>query len=187
MRDWAHALLAVGLRPYRRVMLVVAPNSSGKTTFSESMADCLAHHWSRLAFTSGRSCSAARRTFFNRHPMPGDGIPQGTQGNHNPQFRLESSPEFLHCLVGGRHDPLPQLLGKRVELRIPIITRRPGLDLAILTPSLSQPSNPGLTNGVLLSVRSGLERRWRCYVPILDASGVNNATVHRFMAAIRDG
>jgi hypothetical protein len=53
-----------GARPYRRVMFVVAHVSSTNTSRAGSGAASRAAHSSRFRCTSGRSCSAARRTFF---------------------------------------------------------------------------------------------------------------------------
>lgn len=52
-------------RPRSRVMFVFAPLSSIKTKRDTSMPLILTFHTSRLRFTSGRSCSAARSVFFS--------------------------------------------------------------------------------------------------------------------------
>ena len=52
------------LRPRRRVMLVLAPVSSMKTSRSGFSQVCQLRHSRRLAATSARSCSAARWLFF---------------------------------------------------------------------------------------------------------------------------
>src|SRR5215210_2587770 len=51
-------------RPRARVMLVLAQVSSMKTRRAGSMLGCSSRQRSRAAATSGRSCSAARRLFF---------------------------------------------------------------------------------------------------------------------------
>lgn len=51
-------------RPRRRVMFVLAPDSSMKTSLLISRAFCSLIHCSRAAFTSSRFCSLARNDFF---------------------------------------------------------------------------------------------------------------------------
>ena len=51
-------------RPRRRVMFVLAPDSSINTSFVVSSFACLAFQSSRACFTSGRFCSLARNAFF---------------------------------------------------------------------------------------------------------------------------
>ena len=51
-------------RPRRRVMFVLAPDSSTKTTRRKSRERCSAIHASRRRLTSARSCSLARSVFF---------------------------------------------------------------------------------------------------------------------------
>ena len=53
-----------GARPRVRVMSVFSPDSSMNTSRRGSTSLSCACHCSRAAFTSGRSCSAARSDFF---------------------------------------------------------------------------------------------------------------------------
>lgn len=54
----------LGARPWRRVILVLTPVSSMKTSRAGSMKGCAARRRSRAAATPGRSCSEAVRLFF---------------------------------------------------------------------------------------------------------------------------
>ena len=54
----------LGARPWVRSIAVLAPVSSTKTNRVGSIAANSARQAARAAFSSGRSCSAARRDFF---------------------------------------------------------------------------------------------------------------------------
>ena len=54
----------LGARPWVRSIAVVAPLSSTKTSRAGSTAANSSRQAARSAFSSGRSCSAARRDFF---------------------------------------------------------------------------------------------------------------------------
>src|SRR6202046_2265308 len=66
------SLWPLGLRPRGRVILVVVPVSSRKTTrfgSSRMIGWRVEVHSSRACFMSGRSCSLARRVLWNGPPL----------------------------------------------------------------------------------------------------------------------
>src|SRR3954470_17406013 len=115
-----------GARPYRRVMFVLAHVSSMNTSRAGSRAAIASAHSSRFAFTSGRSCSAARRTFFERQPEPVEARGQGAQADPDP----EPVPQLGQGGVGfgGHQVPQPGLVGG--QLPRPAGARRAGADPA---------------------------------------------------------
>src|SRR5262249_12725925 len=77
-------------RPYRRVMLVLAQVSSMKTRRLGSMRPWYFFHCARRRATSGRSCSAACRLFFERHFLGLQEVPD----------RLAAHPDAAGCKLG---------------------------------------------------------------------------------------
>ncbi len=64
-------------RPYCRVIWVFALVSSMNTSLAGSSPGIRSVHSCRFCFTSGRSCSAARITFFKRQVDPPQVLVQG--------------------------------------------------------------------------------------------------------------
>src|SRR5262245_13171662 len=68
-----------GARPYRRVMAVFRPVSSRNTKRPGSTRRARPRKMARLCRTSGRPCSAARRTFFYRQLQAEQGPGEGAE------------------------------------------------------------------------------------------------------------
>src|ERR1035437_6074966 len=73
-------------RPRKRVIAVLVPVSSMKTSLSGSSFACSRFHSSRAAATSGRNCSAARRLFFDADFARVEEPPERRDAGHNATF-----------------------------------------------------------------------------------------------------
>src|SRR5207237_9134671 len=74
-----------GARPYRRVIFVLAPVSSMNTNRSGSSPGIRSAQTCRFSLTSGRSCSAARMTFFERQLEASEVVEQRPDADLDPQ------------------------------------------------------------------------------------------------------
>src|ERR1700734_1147425 len=96
-------------RPWERVMLVFAQVSSMNTSRLGSIV-ARAFHRSRRLATSGRSCSEARRLFFERHAFMVKKMPERIIADHQAAIGqlLEQSPQREIRLLGDpRQNPIP--------------------------------------------------------------------------------
>src|ERR1700722_8913912 len=97
-------------RPWERVMLVFAQVSSMNTSRLGSIVAWRAFHRSRRLATSGRSCSEARRLFFERHAFMVKKMPERIIADHQAAVGqlLEQSPQREIRLLGDpRQNPIP--------------------------------------------------------------------------------
>src|ERR1700753_880584 len=97
-------------RPWVRVMLVFAQVSSMKTSRLGSIAAWRAFHCSRRLATSGRSCSEARRLFFERHAFVLKKVPKGEIADRQTAVGelFEQSPQRQVLLLSDpRQNPIP--------------------------------------------------------------------------------
>jgi hypothetical protein len=100
-------------------MFVFAQVSSTKTSRLGSMRPCRAFHCSRLRATLGRSCSLARRLFFEAETRLPDDVPKGiiTGADTAPVKLREQLAQRQVWLAGDPgQDPLPvRQQGKRIK------------------------------------------------------------------------
>ena len=80
-------------RPRRRVMLVLAPDSSRKISRAGSKPACCRRHARRARAMSGRSCSLARSVFFYMSA-------QGPPARNDAAKSIQSGAAFLQGQVG---------------------------------------------------------------------------------------
>src|ERR1700722_8800191 len=97
-------------RPWVRVMLVLAQVSSMKTSRLGSIVAWRAFHCSRRLATSGRSCSEARRLFFERHAFMLEKMPKRVIADHQAavsQLLEQSAQREIRLLDDPRKNPIP--------------------------------------------------------------------------------
>src|SRR6476620_10142711 len=126
-------------------MLVAAHVSSMKTRRSGSRSGWAARHCCRWAATSGRSCSAARRTFFYAQAQGGDRPPQSGEGDRQPQ----PVAEFLQGRVRGLGDGRPEWVSVGLPTWLGAGSGDARGDLAGLAAALLEAADPGLADAVL--------------------------------------
>src|SRR5277367_1315335 len=128
-----------GERPRCRTILVVTAVSSMKTRRGASSLDCSAFSSARAAATSGRSCSAACRVFFERDVVAFIEAPDRGRSGFQPLFRLEPRAYLFERQVRLRCDKIEQPLPMHLERRAAVARagqcchaarRRPALDPA---------------------------------------------------------
>src|SRR5260370_32439631 len=98
-----------GQRPRSLAMLVEVPVSSMKTSLVGSSRGCRCFQLARATRTSSRSCSAARRLFFEADVVPIEEPPHTTGPDHDtvlPQL----APALLHPHIRLRHNQRHQQL-----------------------------------------------------------------------------
>src|SRR5262245_49522386 len=134
-----------GARPYRRVMFVVAQVSSMKRSLVGSRDGWAARQSSRCCFTSGRSCSAARWTFFS--PSGAGRRPPATGWTGRPSARAGSA--VPPGCVGLLADGVAQRVGVGVPTRLGAVAARPRRDFPRFTAALLEAADPGRADGVL--------------------------------------
>src|SRR6201995_1755957 len=81
-------------RPRKRVMFVLVPVSSIKTSCLGSIEGCLSCHSSRAALTSSRSCSAACSVFFKADPVTIEETPQSRNTGRKGFVRSQTPADF---------------------------------------------------------------------------------------------
>src|ERR1700738_1652623 len=106
-----------GERPRCRTILVVTAVSSMKTRRGASSLDCSSFSSARAAATSGRSCSAACRVFFERDVMAFVETPDRGRTGFQPPLGLEPSANLFERQVRLRCDQIKQPLAMRLERR----------------------------------------------------------------------
>src|SRR3984957_20679258 len=111
----------LGARLRKRVMFVLVPVSSMKTSCLGSIAGCLSRHSSRDALTSSRSCSAACSVFFKADPVTIEEAPQTRNAGGKGLVRSQTPTDFHQCQVRLIGDQSEQPVFVRLDrLRAPV-------------------------------------------------------------------
>src|ERR1700760_3502620 len=106
-----------GERPRCRTILVVTAVSSMKTRRGASSLDCSTFSAARAAATSGRSCSAACRVFFEREWVWFVEAPDRGRAVFQPLLRLEPRANLFERQVRLRCNQIEQPLAMRLKRR----------------------------------------------------------------------
>src|SRR5437660_9621141 len=117
-------------RPCVRVMLVLAQVSSMKTRREGSSRPWYFFHCARRLATSGRSCSLARRLFFEADPLVLEEVPDREVAHLDPalgQLRCQRPQREVRLLRKPRQKPVT-FAGKRIGSPAPdlVCRRTPG-------------------------------------------------------------
>src|SRR3954466_666861 len=97
---------------------------------------CSAFSAARAAATSGRSCSAACRVFFERDPLTIVEAPDRTRSNLELLSAAEPQADVIECQVRLRGDKIEQPLLMLVQRRAATASAGLGLDAAGRRPAL---------------------------------------------------
>jgi hypothetical protein len=131
-------------RPWVRTILVEVPVSSTNTRRFASRLACPAFQHCRASATSGRSCSAACRVFFEGHPMPPkETVDRTVRGAHSAIL-----PQPLHHLRQGQ---VWLLVNQLQQPRCMRLQRRP---------ALAAPPSRADAAGILMQTHPPDRRRW---------------------------
>src|SRR6202158_573112 len=106
-----------GERPRCRTILVVTAVSSMKTRRGASSLDCSTFSSARAAATSGRSCSAACRVFFERDVVAFVEAPDRGRAGFQPLLGLEPRANLFERQVPLRGEQIKQPLAMCLERR----------------------------------------------------------------------
>src|SRR6202163_2045948 len=106
-----------GERPRCRTILVVTAVSSMKTSRGASSLDCSTFSAARAAATSGRSCSAACRVFFERDVVAFVEAPDRGRTGFQPLLGLEPHANLFERQVRLRRDQIKQPFAMRLKRR----------------------------------------------------------------------
>src|ERR1700688_4321231 len=106
-----------GERPRCRTILVVTAVSSMKTRRGASSLDCSTFSAARAAATSGRSCSAACKVFFERDVVAFVEAPDRGRTGFQPLLALEPRANLFERQVRLRCDQIKQPLAMLLERR----------------------------------------------------------------------
>jgi len=127
------------IRPYRRVMLVLAPLSSRKTRRCGSTWAMRSRHAARCAVTSGRSCSLACRDFFAMAAQP----LQCPMDRHDAGVDAGAIQQLLQRCVRLLVNPGPELVEfLAAELGGLASPATPGREVPARPSALQQPTYP---------------------------------------------
>ena len=120
---------------------MLAPHSSTKTSRRGSIPASSSQNSRRCSWTSGRSCSAARGTFFLRGSPS---LLQGARDGHEAARGAEPLAAFLERGIGLLSDQLAEPLQvlRREHGRVPSAVG-PGLERAGAAVELQQPGDEG--------------------------------------------
>src|SRR5215469_18895530 len=127
-----------GARPQRRTMLVATAVSSRKTNRWGSSRCCFRRQVRRAAATSGRSCSAACRTFFERQLQMAQKPEDGGDADRNLPLH-EPAPQLFQRDVRLLGNPSLQPLGIGCQ-RISFVTAE--LCRSHISPATPEPEEP---------------------------------------------
>src|SRR6202163_3517329 len=125
-----------GERPRCRTILVVTAVSSMKTRRGASSFDCSPFSSARAAATSGRSCSAACRVFFERDVVTIVEAPDRARSNLELLRAAEPQADVIKRQVRLRGDKIEQPLLMLVQRRAAMAGAGLGLDAAGRRPAL---------------------------------------------------
>lgn len=106
-----------------------------KTRRDAFSAGCSALSFARAAATSGRSCSAACRTFFERDLVAVEEAPDRAYGNGELLLATQAVADFLERQIGLFGDEVEQPLRMRLERRAAVPGAGLGLGPCPLSPS----------------------------------------------------
>src|SRR5882757_2655553 len=96
-------------RPYKRVILVLRPVSSRKTSLRTPQLFCALRHLRRDICSSGRPCSAALRVFFIAQLQALQAMPQGRRAELDAEILGEAFLELRQSQIRLLFDPTTQL------------------------------------------------------------------------------
>ena len=125
-----------GERPYRRTIFVVTDVSSMKTRRRALSFGCSAFKSARAAATSGRSCSAACRLFFECDLVPVVEAPDRTDGDIELLVALQAVADFFERQIGFGRDEIEEPAFMGPERRLAVTGSRRRLDAARRSPPL---------------------------------------------------
>src|SRR5664279_3898856 len=131
-----------GERPRSRTILVVTAVSSMKTRRGALSLDCSTISSARAAATSGRSCSAACRVFFERDVVAFVEAPDRGRTGFQPLLGLEPSANLFERQVRLGGDQIKQPLAMRLERRATVARAGQCRYIARCRPALD-PANCG--------------------------------------------
>src|SRR3978361_1519958 len=138
--QWPCATLATrrsprGERPRCRTILVVTAVSSMKTRRDATSLDCSTLSSARAAATSGRSCSAACKVFFERDVVAFVKAPDRGRTGLQPLLGLEPRPNLVNRQIRLRCDQIKQPLAMRFERRTTVTRAGQCRDIARCRPA----------------------------------------------------